>query len=140
MLSESSFWRYLKSKLPPDAHFQRHEDMAAAGIPDLSYAWNGVDGWIELKYYPKWKKQDHNHIDSWTKVQRLWLYKRTRAGNGNCFLFVKIGKEYLLFKLDELFTVDLWEYSKKRLIREADGYWKGSINIKELEKILCNVG
>lgn len=136
-MNEARFWRYLKAKIPPAAHFQRHEDISASGIPDLSYAWNGVDGWIELKYYPKWKKQDFKHIDTWTKVQRHWLEKRTRAGNGRCFLFVKIGNEYLLFKMDKLFTDDFYHVSKKKLIHEAIGYWKDKINVWELEKILC---
>lgn len=138
-MSEAGFWKYLKSRLPLRAHFQRHEDVAASGIPDLSYAWNGIDGWIELKFYPKWKKQDRNHIDSWTRAQRLWLHKRALAGNGNCFLFVKIEKEYLLFKMSRLYTVDdaLENCTRKQLMHNAVGYWKKDILQWELEKHLC---
>ncbi len=137
-MNESSFWRYLKSKIPVTAHFQRHEDIAAAGIPDLSYAWNGIDGWIELKYYKKWKKQDHNHIDSWTKVQRHWMRKRQEAGSGKCFLFIKIEKEYLLFTGRAL-AYTLERFSRERLIALSCEYWKDSVTIWELEKILCCV-
>ena len=135
-MNEASFWRYLKGLLPRSAHFQRHEDIAAAGIPDLSYAWNNVDGWIELKYYKKWKKQNINHIDSWTKIQRHWLRKRRAAGNGRCFLFVKIENEYLLFTKKGL-GLDLEKLSREQLTTAAVIYWKGSITIWEFERALC---
>lgn len=135
MPSESTFWKYIKDKLPVQAHFQRHEDICASGIPDVSYGWNGVHGWIELKFYPKWKKKDCDHINTWTKEQRLWLRKRQKAG-GHCFLFVKIEKDYLLFGEDGIDQL-LELYSKKVLLQVALKHWHGSINIDELEEILC---
>ncbi len=65
---------------------QAHEDKISRYIPDLSFAVNGMSGWIEVKYLksiPKVFKIEHL-----TKGQIAWLEKRADAGAGPCFLLV----------------------------------------------------
>lgn len=55
---------------------QYHEDKQSVGIPDMSYGYANVNGWVEFKHGPRAK---------WRPRQKKWLEKRGKAG-GRCFL------------------------------------------------------
>lgn len=71
-LPEQRVWDTLKRRMPEDFLPQRHEDKYSSGIPDLSFVWRGVSGWIELK-----SASPAIHI---RPAQAAWMLKRTRAG------------------------------------------------------------
>lgn len=78
---------------------QRHEDMLAAGIPDVSYGAHSVQGWIELKCVKKWTR---NGVKvPWRPGQREWLVQRGKHGD-RCWLLMRIGKINFLFRHDHL--------------------------------------
>jgi len=59
---------------PSGIHFQRIETGAiAAGVPDLNYCADGVEGWIE-------NKKTHGWTVTLRPKQVSWIYRRIRAG------------------------------------------------------------
>jgi len=89
----------LEHVAPP--HWDRVENIAGAGTPDLSWSWNGVEGHIELKYRLEWPVNPLTgvRIESVTPHQRLWWRERWRAG-GNIYVMVRLGEFYFLFEGD----------------------------------------
>ena len=94
-MKESTLWRYLRDGLRPlRVDLQRHEDLAAVGVPDVSYGARGVQGWIELKHVAKFTR---NGVKiPWHSGQREWLITRGAHG-GHCWLLIRIGRENYLF-------------------------------------------
>ena len=69
------------------------ENGVGPGTPDINY----VEGWIELKYLPRWVKSvDHVKIAIFTTQQRVWLRRRWKA-RGNVFFLLQIENEWLLY-------------------------------------------
>ena len=81
----------------PAPHWDRVENVAGSGTPDLSFAWGEGEGHIELKYRsaPPVGAETPVVIDSVTAHQRLWWRQRWEAG-GNIFVLLRIAEEYLL--------------------------------------------
>lgn len=81
---------------PP--HWDRVENCAGAGFPDLDWHWDRQGGHIELKYRRDWPVDPQTPvvIESITPHQRLWWRQRWDAG-GSVFVLVRIAEEYLLF-------------------------------------------
>lgn len=73
----------------------RVENAVLAGTPDVNYA----DGWIELKYAERWPPRGGPlRVDHFTKQQRIFHLRRTKAG-GKTFVLLKVGEtEWLLFQ------------------------------------------
>lgn len=70
------------------------ENPKKIGTPDIAF----IHGWIECKYlddYPV-RKGTIVRIEHFTGQQRLWLMKHSSLG-GNCFLWLQVGKEQLIF-------------------------------------------
>jgi hypothetical protein len=98
---ESSMWKKLRphllaAKLDP----VRVENPIHPGTPDV----NLVNGsWIELKAMARWPVRDSHlfAIRHFTPQQRVWLYKRWRAG-GRTYLLLEVVSmgEWLLFDGD----------------------------------------
>lgn len=111
---------------------QSHEDQFSTGIPDLSFAAGGVDGWIELKQIPRWPARASTLVkpSKYTADQVNWLRRRAKKGSGQCFVFVRVDKEYFLFS-----------YLRARQVRQGlvqDDYrklslasWTGGIDPQE---------
>lgn len=74
----------------------RVENTCESGTPDV----NCTIGWIEDKYLDHWPvRKGVVRCDHFTIQQRLWA--RTRiAYRGACWLFLQVGREYLLFRGD----------------------------------------
>lgn len=69
--------------------------LSPPGTPDVNY----TDGWIELKYMPRWPPRGGPlRVDHFTREQRAWLTRRSYAG-GRVFLILRVGEpEWLLFE------------------------------------------
>lgn len=115
------------------ADYQRHEDILSPGIPDISYALDGVDGWIELKYRAAWPKRAK--LKLLDPAQAIWHMQRGQAGNGNVYTLAQIGREHYLVPSDYAKGIEkgidrLW------LQAIAVWWWEKGIDPKELQKHL----
>lgn len=77
---------------------QAHEDRDDIGIPDLSFGYKKVDGWIELKVLRARKKEFV--INNFTEQQKEWLIRRGSRGQGACFLMIGILSENVIVTLN----------------------------------------
>ena len=77
--TEQALWNSLKSKLPKKTHFQRIENRAGQGMPDVYLCVDGVPCWVELKII----KNDRVSI---SKSQIAWHLGHTRCNGVSFFL------------------------------------------------------
>lgn len=84
-MTEKDFWRYLKPKLP--GVWDRVENGAGVGMPDLSGCVAGDDAWAELK--TDGYKKERPVEDLLRPSQRAWIFRRLRAGAKNIFVLVR---------------------------------------------------
>jgi len=139
-MSESAMWRNMRERMHP--HWQeatRHEDKFNAGIADLSFVCGNMHGWIELKQMDAWPKRPGTIVSCkhYTAVQRAFLKAKGRHG-GNAWLFVKIGREYMLFDWEE---AQLFGTLNGADTRKLAGYvWSNRMNWAELGMILSGGG
>lgn len=95
---ESAFWEFLRDRLAGKWSASRHEDLVGAGVPDVSYGYLGLNGWIELKVLKSWPVRP----DTIVKVRHLkpaqtaFLVSRSKH-SGGCFMLFKIDNDILLF-------------------------------------------
>ena len=70
------------------------ENPKKPGTPDINY----LDGWIELKWLPKFPKKLTTIVrfPKFTPQQRVWLLKRNMKG-GKCFVLAHVDTLYFLF-------------------------------------------
>jgi hypothetical protein len=137
MGSESSLWNTVRKNLSKYKALTRHEDIAGAGIPDVSYAPAGSSGfgWIELKHVPDFPKRVNTpvRIKHFTEEQRFFLKdKGERAGY--CWVLLQISNEYFLFDhtvIDKLGYVPAYE-----LKTIAVQHWTRTINYSYLSMLL----
>lgn len=137
-MSETTLRQYVKKSLDKNGFdVQGHEDKYSVGIPDLSYAKAGADGWIELKYMKNFPVKDSTPIRVGLRPnQRTWLKKRCAAGNGQCFVLTQVGRDYYIHSA--LFIDELYEgMSHERFIATREERWSGSIDFRRLTEILC---
>lgn len=96
MTTERKFQDSIRRKLGKRWRVTHHHEMFQAGIPDLSYSANGVNGWIELKLGIGVNKI---RCRKFTPVQAHWLMDRQRHG-GHCFVLMKAGEDIFLLPAD----------------------------------------
>lgn len=90
MASESSFSKRFR-KHAPGAIFTRHEDMVSEGVPDLSYCFRGINGWIEVKQVDEWWPKRSKVIHTpFRKSQAEWIARRYAYG-GPMFGLCQVG-------------------------------------------------
>jgi hypothetical protein len=77
--TERSLWNSLKQNLPKKTHFQRIENRAGQGMPDVYLCMNGVPVWCELKIIK-------NGRVSLSTSQIAWHLAHTRCGGASFFL------------------------------------------------------
>lgn len=92
---EQRMWDYLSNTMRGDWDAQRHEDELSTSIPDVSFARNGVDGWLELKTIAALPKRASTPITlkHLRSGQVNWLESRGRRGAGACWLLLAVGEE-----------------------------------------------
>lgn len=131
MGSEKSLWQTFKHNLESDMRmFQRHEDTAGSGIPDVSFQEEGIgSGWIELKHSHNWPKRPSTivRLEHLTQDQRDWLVSRGNAG-GCCKLVWQIGTDYLVF---DWTTVDVLGFMNKADTIDASVYFSNGAHYWE---------
>lgn len=133
----------------PNFHWQRHEDKLAKGIPDCSYGSHQTGGWIELKTYDNWPKEEASPL-KWSDLkaeQVNWLIARGRKC-GHCYILLEVGKDpktsdWLLISWHHLRKIK--QYNRKKLMRIACFKGVGPIS-KDIVSVLtqhdtpCGVG
>lgn len=129
---ERNFWNWLDTQMCRYWHSQRHEDKYSTGIPDVSFALNGIDGWIELKAYEKWP---NGKLPHYTKDQANWLYSRRERGSGHIFILMKIEKTVLLFGAFIAYEL-LKPMNEESLRYWATKYWDGKFDVKEFIEVI----
>lgn len=136
-MKESRLWKLLSGGMADDWVACRHEDKVTVGIPDVSYAIAGQQGWIELKLHKTWPKQEHTIVrfDNFTTWQRRWIESRGEVG-GNCWVFVRIENDFLLFSWGNIHF--LGSYTKSELIKLADYHWHYRIKWHEFKSALID--
>jgi hypothetical protein len=80
---------------------QDHQDKVWNFIPDLSFAGQRAEGWMEVK----WANTDPVSLGAlrhWTHGQEEWLRTRGRVGSGNCYLLLGTSKANYLWRWDVL--------------------------------------
>lgn len=90
-MSEKAMWVQLSKLCKGFWDATRHEDMAIKGLPDVSFGYDGKQGWIELKFLKQFPVTEERPVKltKFTPQQRLFLYNRGRHG-GNCWLLLKV--------------------------------------------------
>jgi len=131
-MAEKSLWKYLKNNMKKRWDATRHEDRVTSGVPDVSYGINGVNGWIELKAMARWPREGLR-IPGFTLEQKRWLQSRDEAG-GNVWIFLRIGRDYLLISGKYSFHLDAMDVSGKYPIPFK--IWDGSVDWDEFAKII----
>ena len=102
-MAESSLWKYLRKNMQGYGHWIRVENAVELGTPDVNgccqYQGKSIDVWIELKAIDEWPKRATTRVKlkRFTDEQKQWLIDRRKAG-GKAFLFIRVGREYFLFK------------------------------------------
>jgi hypothetical protein len=98
-MNETGMWKSLSKHMKGLWHAQRHEDLCSSGIADVSFASDGICGWVELKYKSAWPKRKTTplRLKHFTKEQRIWLKKRGKYCN-NVFILISVKDEWLLFR------------------------------------------
>lgn len=112
----------------------KHADAFTPGVADLSAWLDKKRGtvWIELKAIPKWPTRPLTSVTfGLDELQRDFLWER------HGWLFVRVGREYLLFGCTAAkHLVDKPAATQATLQQMADGHWKNSVNWKEFERCL----
>jgi hypothetical protein len=109
----------------------KHADGYTEGIADLS-AWIRPAGniFIELKALERWPARASSPVVlGLEELQRYFIVERRG------WLFVRVGREYLLFDANETFVwVDRAEATQAVLRQVATKVWKNSVNWKEFAR------
>lgn len=109
----------------------RVENVACAGTPDINY----VGGWIENKYIDRWPvRKGIVRCDHFTPQQRVWHIRRRYAG-GKSFVFLQVGRDYLLFKGEDAAN-HLGKVDEAELKTVALGVWIGMLDEVEFRNLL----
>lgn len=140
-MKESSLWAYLKRGMAGRWDACRHEDVSTLGVPDVSFGINHfhadgrVNGWIELKSLDAWPKRPSTTVRIGLSAHQFrWLRRRGHQG-GNCWVFLRVGREYLLFGRSQF--AKLQGSTAEGLRDVATGRWRGSIDFDDLARILA---
>ena len=97
MTEQAHVWTPLKKNSPPSVHWQRIENTAGTGAPDLTGAHDGVEVWIENKIY------DGNKLH-FRPTQPGWLFKHRRTG-ARVFVLARKKKTFYLYDAARVFQL-----------------------------------
>ena len=104
------------------------ENPCSPGTPDI----NCTLGWIEVKKTKAWPKRsstpvrlDHPLLPS----QRVWIRRRLMRG-GHVWVFVQIGRDYLLFS-GGYAILGFGEATRHDLLRNSLAHWVGWKTVTE---------
>ena len=102
-------WSILKKELDKRRWiYQRLEDKAAVGIPDVNiHVPSADDVWVEMKYIPLARPDQVIHVGL-SNEQFIWLRDNKKAGR-NCWLLARMGNTWLAWN-----DARDWELAKRR--------------------------
>lgn len=108
------------------------ENPALPGTPDVNY----IEGWIELKWLRAWPKRPDTvvRIEHFTKQQRVWHFRRRRAGGQSWFL-LQVRREWLLLD-GAIAAVIVNRATKLELIQNTELYWNQGLCEPDLANML----
>lgn len=97
-MKEKQLWAFIRSKCRGKWLAQRHEDRVSVGIPDVSFALQGIGhGWIELKSVNcQLSSSAIVRVPHFTESQRAWVNDFGVIGGG-CFVVLAVNGYILLF-------------------------------------------
>lgn len=131
-MDESNLYKRLQ-RATPGFHWQRHEDKLVSGIPDCSYGFEGVCGWVELKTYDCWPRVASSPLafTDLKPAQINWAIKRGRAC-GRVWFLVAIGeKDWFLISWKH--ARQLGKLTRQELLERSDAWGSLPLNEKILE-------
>jgi hypothetical protein len=78
-------------------HATRIESSSGNGMPDVSYGVKGINGFMELKYMPRWPKLATTRVKLPLRLeQEIWI--RNRGGiAGNVWVLCRVEDDFFLF-------------------------------------------
>jgi hypothetical protein len=132
-VNEAGQWQELQRQLRgrKDVHMGRVENPCDPGMPDVSWAWAGLEGFVELKDLNGWPKRGGPvRVRHFRPAQKIWLRRRTRAG-GRCHVLIRIGNEWLLLP-GAWAAAHLGNAPRTELERAAVGIWIRAPRIDDL--------
>lgn len=130
-MSESNMRQSITKALKP-LHAIAVENPVLPGTPDVNY----VGGWIELKWARSWPVRPDSivRIDHYTVQQRVFAYKRRKAG-GQCWWLLQVKKEWLLLD-GAVAALHVNRATRQELIDLAERYWPAGLLTEELLQFL----
>lgn len=139
-MSERNLWERCRKPLAAFGHLQRVETglMTGAGVPDVNYCFNGVEGWMELKHGDLPARAATVVFRSQrglAPAQIEWQLYRRKCG-GIVWNLIQVGKWVMLVNgehaakinhctLDELLALAAWKRSGA--LHAAD--WKAAVEV-----------
>jgi hypothetical protein len=84
MTEATQVWHVMRDKVAAYGHWERVENAAGSGMPDVNYCVNGVEGWVELKI----AERVGSKPPKLTLGQVMWAEERAR-NRGRAFLLVR---------------------------------------------------
>lgn len=118
-MTESELWQHLTKIIGFEWSAQRHEDKYSVDIPDSSFSYSGVSGWIELKSIVRtprkafkipWQKNGESSAGQFN-----WLKKRSRHG-AKCYVAMVVGDVVVLINIiaipshESELTLEGWQF------------------------------
>ncbi len=103
-MKESDLWRYVGGGLAGRWHATRIESSSGNGVPDVTFAIpsnipgiKGTQGFLELKYIPKWPVKASTLVKLPLRAeQKLWISNRGKVA-GNVWVLCRIDNDFFLF-------------------------------------------
>jgi hypothetical protein len=132
-MSESSDYKtFRRNVIGPHDRIDRIENVMVAGMPDVNFCIDGVEGWIEQKSPKEPKRKSTKLFGSNHKVsvdQSNWMKRQTTAGGKAYFLIVTDLRWLLLdgawadeinnMSVNQIVAASAWHYEKPIRDKEA---------------------
>lgn len=109
------------------------ENPACPGTPDVNY----IEGWIELKWLRHWPVRPETivRIPHFTSQQRIWHFRRRRAGGQSWFL-LQVRKEWLLID-GAVAALTVNKSTRIELLHNTSAYWSDGLPESDLVDLLA---
>jgi hypothetical protein len=104
------------------------ENRVLPGTPDVNY----IEGWIELKWLRSWPVGADTvvRIEHFTPQQRVWHFRRRRAGGQSWFL-LRCKREWLLLD-GAVAALVVCHATRAQLIERAELYFSTGLEVPTL--------
>lgn len=98
MAKETALWQRCRTGLKNleacgyKHHYERHENMAGEGCPDVEGCLDGAINWIELKTNQRPARKETVIRVKTRESQSIWHKKRTKAGSRHHWALLQVGE------------------------------------------------